>query len=342
MPTFLQSRRGTSIAVVLGLVALVLIIAPDVPMVIFAGILLGIFLRGGGDWIAARLGLGSMGGMAIFILLIIAAAIAVGVLAAPLIAEQFHELIERIPVAFERVTNEIRQYPWGPDLLAQIRPEGMLATSGRGVASAAAATFGVFGNVVIILIVGIYLAIDPGSYMRGFTLLFAPSLRPRAEEVIHATARTLRRWLAAQLLAMAVVGVLTGTGLWIVGVPLAPMLGLIAGLLAFVPTLGPILSMIPGVLMSLAAGPELVLWALAVYLAVQAIESYLITPIVQREMVSLPPALTITMQLLFGVLFGLFGLALATPLAAAGMTLTRLLYVDFLNKEAPAAAPETS
>lgn len=340
MPTFLQSPRKISIAMVLGLVALVLVIAPDVPMVIFAGILLGIFLRGGGDWIAARLGLGSMGGMAIFIVAIVLAATAIGFLAAPLIAEQFHELVERIPIAYEQVRGEIMQYSWGPDLLEQVRPEGMLATGGRGVASAVAATFGVFGNTVLILIIGIYLAVDPGSYVKGLVSLFAPSLRPRTEEVIHAAAATLRRWLAAQLLAMAVVGVLTGTGLWILGVPLAPMLGLIAGLLAFVPTLGPILSMIPGILLSLGSGTEMVIWVVCVYMAVQAIESYLITPIVQREMVSLPPAVTITMQLLFGVLFGLFGLALATPIAAAGLTVIRLVYVDFLNQEKQGAAPE--
>lgn len=335
-----MTRRKVSILVAASALVAILIVAPDIPLLVFAGILLAVFLRGGGDFIAEKLRFGSMLGLAAFVLLILLAAALAGFLAAPLIAEQFEELVQRIPEAAQGVADRIRSYAWGPDLLEQIRPEGLIRTGGSGVASVVAGTFGAVGNTVILLIIGIYFAIDPTPYVRGVKLLFAPSLRPRVEEVLQATVRTLRRWLAAQLLAMATVGLLTWLGLWIVGVPLAPMLGLIAGLLAFIPTLGPILAMIPGVLLALGSGTETVLWVLGVYVAVQALESYVITPIVQREMVSLPPALTITVQLLLGVMFGLMGLALATPLAAAGLTLVTLLYVDYLNREQLAAVPE--
>lgn len=328
-----MTRRKVSMIVVAGALLAVLIVAPDIPLIVFAAILLAVFLRGGGDFIAAKLGIGQMLGLAGFAVFLIVAAVAIGLLAAPLIGEQAQELARRIPEAGQALAERIRSYSWGPDLLEQIRPEGLLRSGGSGVASAVAGTFGAFGNLVILLIVGIYFAIDPKPYLRGLELLFAPSLRPRVHTVLLATVGTLKRWLAAQLLAMATVGLLTGIGLWIVGIPLAPMLGLIAGLLAFIPTIGPILSMIPGLLLAFAMGPDAVLWALAVYVAVQALETYLITPIVQREMVSLPPALTITVQLLLGVLFGLMGLALATPLAAAGLTLVSMLYVDYLNRE---------
>ncbi|MEZ5670767.1 MAG: AI-2E family transporter [Alphaproteobacteria bacterium] len=333
-----MTRRSISLLVAGGVLVAVLVIAPDVPLVVFAGILLGLFLRGGGDWIAARLKIGQMLGMAAFVLTLVLIGVAIALLAAPLIAVQFDELMVRIPAAAEGLMQQIRQYPWGEDLLAQLRPEGMLRTGGAGVAAAAATTFGAFGHVVVILIVGIYMAINPGLYLRGVRQLFAPSLRPRAEEVMHATASTLRRWLAAQILAMTTVGVLSWIGLWILGIPLAPMLGLIAGLFAFIPNVGPILSMIPGVLLALPMGTETVIWTVGVYMAVQAIETYLVTPIVQREMVALPPALTITVQILLGVLFGIFGLMLATPIAAACMTLTRMLYVDYLDGE-PGAKP---
>ena len=335
-----MTRRKVSIVVAAGVLVAVLVVAPDIPLMVFAGILLAVFLRGGGDFIARHLRIPTMLGLATFVLVILSAGALSGFLAAPLIAEQFTELMRQIPEAAESVADRIRTYPWGPDLLENIRPQGLISTGGSGVASAVAGTFGAFGNMVLLLIIGIYFAIDPHPYLRGLKLLFAPSLRPRVEAVLQATVRTLRRWLTAQLIAMATVGVLTWVGLWIVGIPLAPMLGLIAGLLAFIPTLGPILSMIPGILISLASGTETVLWVLGVYVAVQAMETYLITPIVQREMVSLPPALTITVQLLLGVLFGLMGLALATPLAAAGMTLTALLYVDYLNREQLAAGPD--
>ena len=336
-----MTRRSVSLIVAGGVLVSVLIIAPDVPLIIFAGILLGLFLRGGGDWIAIRFGIGVMWGMTIYILVITATAVLIALAAVPFIAKQFDEIMVRIPEAAQRLADQISEYSWGPDLLTQLRPEGLLSTGGAGVASAAATTFGAFGHVVVILIVGIYMAINPGLYLRGIRLLFAPSLRDRAEEVMHATASTLRRWLAAQLLAMTTVGLLTWIGLWILGIPLAPMLGLIAGLFAFIPNLGPILAMIPGVLLALASGTETVLWVVGVYLTVQAIETYLVTPIVQREMVSLPPALTITVQILLGVLFGIFGLMLATPIAAACMTLTRKLYVEYLDGERAAAKTDS-
>ncbi len=329
-----MTRRSVSLAVASGVLVAVLIIAPDVPLVVFAGILLGLFLRGGGDWIANKLKIGAMWGMAAFAVAIAATGVVIGFVAVPFISEQFDEIMIRIPQAANAIADEIRKYSWGPDLLDQLRPEGLLQSGGSGVASAAAATFGAFGHVVVILIVGIYMAINPGLYVRGIRLLFAPSIRDRAEEVMHATASTLRRWLAAQLLAMTTVGVLTWIGMWILGIPLAPMLGLIAGFFAFIPNIGPILSMVPGILLALAFGTETVIWVIGVYLAVQAIETYVVTPIVQREMVSLPPALTITVQILFGILFGIFGLMLATPIAAACMTLTRMVYVeDYLNGE---------
>src|SRR5690606_44568 len=124
-----------------------------------------------------------------------------------------------------------------------------------------------------------------------------------------------------QLISMTVVGVLTGAGLWLLGLPLAFILGALAALLAFIPNIGPVLAAVPAVLLALADGPTTVLWVIGIYVGVQAVESYLITPVVQQESVSLPPALTISFQLLMGVLYGILGLALATPLAALGLAL---------------------
>jgi predicted PurR-regulated permease PerM len=136
-------------------------------------------------------------------------------------------------------------------------------------------------------------------------------------------------------MAMAVVGVLTWLGLWLVGVPLAPILGLIAALLALVPNIGPIIAAVPAVLLAFSDGPTTVLMVVGVYIGVQTLESYAITPLIQQERVSLPPALIISMQLLMGVLFGVLGLALATPMAALGLTLVREVYVQrYLGKEA--------
>ncbi len=195
-------------------------------------------------------------------------------------------------------------------------------------------TFGAIGNFVIMLIIGLYVALDPATYRRGLVCLLAPSMRAEGEEVLRKATDALQNWLVAQLMAMTVVGVLTWLGLWLIGVPLAPILGLIAALLAFIPNIGPIIAAVPAVLLGFSDGPMTALLVIGVYVAVQALESYAITPLIQRERVALPPALIVSVQLLMGVLFGILGLALATPMAALGKTLVTEVYVRrFLNNE---------
>jgi predicted PurR-regulated permease PerM len=136
---------------------------------------------------------------------------------------------------------------------------------------------------------------------------------------------------------MSVVGVLTFAGLWLIGLPLAAALALISALLTFIPNIGPLIAAVPALLLAFASGGNMVLLVIAVYVVVQAIETYLVTPLIQQEKVSLPPALVIGAQLLMGVMFGILGLALATPLAALTLTLASGLYVhDYLEREARA------
>jgi predicted PurR-regulated permease PerM len=318
-----------------------LLAAPDVALLVFAGILLAVFLNGGGHAIASRLGVADAWGVGLFLGAIVLALALFVVAVAPAVGAQVDELVRRIPEALASLRDRVKDYDWGQDLLDRLTPEAFLSSEGRSAAvTAVSTTFGVLGNVVVILFVGLYGALDPGLYRRGLTLLLAPSLRPRANTVLREAAATLRRWLLAQVFAMAVVGVLTALGLWLAGVPLAFALGLIAGLLAFIPNIGPVLAITPALLLAFPEGSTTVLLVLAIYVGVQALESYVITPLIQQESVSLPPALVIAVQVLFGVLFGLLGLALATPLAAVAMTIVRLVYVDgYLARETGRAAP---
>jgi predicted PurR-regulated permease PerM len=128
--------------------------------------------------------------------------------------------------------------------------------------------------------------------------------------------------------SMIVVGLLTAVGLWALGMPLALTLGLLAALLTFIPNLGPTLAVVPAALLALLQSPTKSLYVILLYLVIQAVESYLLIPLVQRQAVSLPPALTITAQVLLGILVGGFGLVLATPLTAAVMVLVRMLYIE--------------
>ena len=322
-------RRATSLVVLFAVLALFLVFAPDVLLVIFAGLLFGVFFGGGGDWLAGHIGFARGWGIALFALLIVLALAGASLAFAPAIAEQFDRLVQEIPSAIESLRSRLQEYAWGEALLRQATPGALISNGGQmSAATAVTTTFGALGNFVLMVFIGLYVALDPETYRKGLVSIFAPSLRSSGEEMLRKATDTLRNWLVAQLMAMAVVGVLTWLGLWLVGVPLAPILGLIAALFAFVPNIGPILAAVPAVLLALSDGPTTALQVVAVYVAVQALESYAITPLIQQERVSLPPALIISMQLLMGVLFGVLGLALATPMAALGLTLIREAYVD--------------
>jgi predicted PurR-regulated permease PerM len=137
----------------------------------------------------------------------------------------------------------------------------------------------------------------------------------------------LRLWLIGQAISMIVVGLATGIGLWLAGVPSAVALGVIAGLTEAVPYVGPIVGSIPGLLVALTVGPETAFWALVVYVIVQQLEGYALLPIIQRRMVSLPPALTLFWIMAAGLLFGALGVVFAAPILVVIYVLVKRLYV---------------
>ena len=140
--------------------------------------------------------------------------------------------------------------------------------------------------------------------------------------------QTLWWWLLAHMSSMAVVGVLTTIGLFALGIPLAIVLGLIAAALAFIPNIGPVISAVPAILIALSESPTKALYVVLLYVAVQAVETNFITPIFELKAVSLPPALTISVQLLLGSLVGILGLLLASPMCAMAIVLVQTLYVN--------------
>ena len=206
----------------------------------------------------------------------------------------------------------------------------LLPGSGSGAGTALSFVQGVFGglaNAAIIFFVGVFLAVEPNLYRRGAVHLFPRSVQEPVGEAMDACGQTMRNWLVGKLASMAMIFVFTWIGLLLVGFPFAFAIGLLAGALAFIPNIGPILTYIPLVLVGLSAGSTTVLlYGVGVYLVAQTIESYIFTPLIQKHMVELPPALIFFAQILGGILFGLWGVALATPIAAVLKTLIEQLY----------------
>jgi predicted PurR-regulated permease PerM len=189
-------------------------------------------------------------------------------------------------------------------------------------------TVAVVAGILLIIFMAIYIAAEPDLYHRGLMHMFPHRARRRAGEVLSAVATVLRRWLVTQLIAMVTIGTVTTIALVILDVEAAFALGLIAGLLEFIPTIGPILSAIPAIAMGFLDSPEKALTVTAVYVGIQFLENHLLIPMLMKGGVDVPPVLTILGQALFTVLFGFLGLMVAVPVLAAVMVVVKMLYVE--------------
>jgi len=182
-------------------------------------------------------------------------------------------------------------------------------------------------SVLLVLVGGIYMAANPTPYREGLITLSPPEWHARIRATLDDAGAALQLWLGAQLLAMVMVGVLVGTGAWFLGIPSPIALGLVFGLLEFVPLVGPIVGAIPVILVAAGQSWELALWALGLVIAVQQVESNVIMPLVSGRAVQLPPAVALFAIVAMGLVFGPLGLVLGYPLAVVGDVAIRRLYV---------------
>ncbi|MEJ2687457.1 MAG: AI-2E family transporter [Gammaproteobacteria bacterium] len=183
-------------------------------------------------------------------------------------------------------------------------------------------------DVLIIVVAGIYFAAQPTVYLETVVKLFPLERRDRLREVFRAVANALRRWVAGRLAAMLAVGIITTVGMLLLNVRLALLLGLMAGALTFIPYLGSIVSLIPAVLIALLNGPATALYVALLYLGAHITEGYVLTPIIQEEVVHLAPGWLIMAQLFGYLLAGVFGMAMATPVAVVVTIVVQMLYIQ--------------
>lgn len=244
------------------------------------------------------------------------------------LAGEMESLKTSLPAAWAQFQAWLATSPAGPavqQLTEQTRSSaaGWAAKLGTLAMSAS----GNLTHLVLMLAGGIYLAAQPGLYREGALKLFPVDRRALVGDALDASGHALKAWLGGQVLAMVVVGLLTGVGLWLLGVPVAVGLGIITALLDFVPIAGPVLAAIPAVLLGFTVSPEVGLGALLLFIAIQQLESHVLQPLIQQRVVDLPPALLLFSLFAIGALFGLPGVVLAAPLTVVIFVLVKRLYV---------------
>jgi predicted PurR-regulated permease PerM len=229
-------------------------------------------------------------------------------------------------------------HAYGRQVLDQLRGANVVGATGWAtslVTSVAGLITRGLGYAVIALFVAIYLAAQPERYRHLCLRLVPPVHRPVAEHLLGVVGRVLERWLVGQLVVMLTIGVLSGCGLWLLGIEAAFALGLMGGLLCFIPFVGAILAAIPATLVALTQGPIYAVSVICMYAGVHFVEGNFITPMVQAEATAFPPVLAILSTVAFSVLFGPLGVLLAAPLTLLLMAAVEVIYVQQGLGEAP-------
>jgi predicted PurR-regulated permease PerM len=302
----------------------------DVLLLIFASVLLAAAITGVRSLIQHLTPLSagwSLAATYVLLLVLIAGAV-VGIW--PQLAEQVPEVIDKVPQALERLSDLVDRVPWAKEALESTNDENgkdgiHLPDHFLGFFST---TMGAIASVSLIVLIAIYLTLSPKTYVDNLLIMVPRSKRERANELVRAQTKSLRYWLLGRLASMVFVGVCSWLGLMLLGVPMAFTLGLIAGLATFIPYLGPILGAIPALMVALVQGPWVVLYVGILYFVVETAESSLIYPLATKKAVHLAPAYTVIIQLAGGVVAGIPGVILATPLAVVGAVAIQMLYVE--------------
>lgn len=329
--------RFIATAIALLIVLLLLWQAVFVLALLFASALIAIALRFLSDNLSRITRIPPVWSLSLVLLLIVVGTGVGFAAAAPVFWEQMKELTKSLQQSIDQLVKMLRGTEGGQWLIEQIPETGDMTGYGseiwRGIAGLFGTTFGAITGVIVTLIVAIFLAYDPRLYIAGILRLVPKERRHRASEILVDLGHTLRLWMVGQLISMAVLFVSTWVMLWILEVPLAFLLGLITGLLTFIPYLGPIIALVPILLIAFVESPTLALWVLGLYLVIQNLEANVLMPIIFKKTVHLPPALTVVAQLLLGGMLGFIGIILATPLMAVAMVLVRMIYVEDVLKD---------
>ena len=299
-------------------------------LAVFAGILFAVFLSTLSRWVSRITHLPRGWALAIVLLALAGLGALGGWLVAPAVSEQFTELAQRLPKAIEHLQQHVGEI--GGSRFLKMPSSSELTSSAGKVVSSVGTFFSLSAEAVatffVIVFLGIYLAASPQVYLNGLVHLFPISQRDRIRELIDKVGITLGNWLLGQMLSMVVVGTLIAGGLTLLGIPLGLSLGVIAGLLNFIPLVGSLLSAVPAVLLAFLVSPLHPLYVIGLYVVVNAgIESHLLVPLIQRYAVNLPPGLAVLGLFLLGELFGFFGILLAIPLTATLLVLVKTVYV---------------
>lgn len=242
--------------------------------------------------------------------------------------QQIAILSDTLPETVDKARDRISESTVGSKALEFFESSGNSFKTRDVLKRVFSSSFGIISDLYIVLLLAVFFTVDPMLYKRGIIHLLPSAAKDKGDELLNEYVIVLKKWLKGQIIGFFFISIFTGIGLWIIGLPLILTLALIAGVLNFVPNFGPIIALIPAALLGLMQGMDTALLVAGMYTFVQIIQSAVTQPIIQKKMVNLPPALVIFGQVGFGLLAGLWGVLLTSPIIAILMTTVNKLWVD--------------
>ncbi len=324
-------------------------------IVLFASLLFGLSLYQLARWLSDKTGISHQAAVGSWYVGGILFGVLVLMFSAERITDDYGELSERIPAALEKIQTSVEGTPvlgtlgsQVGDLRSAIMEDGQERSSETeaeqqeavdGQMRFVSISLSVVAYFFVWAALSFYIASQGQQYLKGALALIPPDRREVGEELFRCLASALPWWLAGRFASMAAVTLLTAPGLMLLGIPLPFTLALIAGWFSFVPMLGPVASTIPAILVTLDAAPQKLFWVLVLYGGIQFLESYLITPQIQKRVASVPPLLLISAQVVMGVLVGIPGVMFSTPIVLTLMVALQIVYIRHTLEE-QAAPPK--
>lgn len=333
-----------SVLIAIGLYAMAYLLwkGRDIMFVLFFGVLVGVFYSVFTDWLEDR-GLPRLA--ALILVLVAGAGLTAGfwILLWPTLTEQLgtvgrdlprvvQDAMDWVQAQVRSIAGQVGEPPAEVEEQVRSRFAQQLEAMFGGAMPVISNALGAITGLLLVLVIGIYTAARPRLYRTGFLRLIPASHRDRVDEALSRSAHSLRHWMIGTVISMAVVGVMVFAGLTILGVPAALALAVIAAMFEFIPIVGPILASVPAIAVALTVSPMTALWVTLLYVVIQQIEGDVITPVVMRGAVRLPPALTVIFQSFMAVIFGFLGLLLAVPLLAVIIEVVKTLYVEPMDE----------
>ena len=301
----------------------------SVLLLALAGVLMAIYFHGVAGLIKKWLGLANYK-IALILSILVNLILLVGFFwfVGARIQDQVAELSDTLPATVDNAKNKLKEYPLGPKVLDYLNASGDSEKTVSIAKQFFSSSFGILSDIYIIILLGLFFIASPSIYKKGMIQLLPVNAKQRGENLIGELHKVLKDWIKGQLFGFVFIALFTGLGLWIIGLPLVLTLALFAGILNFIPNFGPIIALVPALLLALSQGSDTALIIIGLYTGIQIIQSAVTQPLIQKKMINMPPALVVFGQVAMGMLAGFWGVLLATPVIAIILTIVNKLYVE--------------